>query len=239
MRQPTVPIFDSYAVFLLFRIGLPIAGILLFIMLAIIKSTGQAWYILGALLLIIEIEPIFRHGKKYLDTRSATVRHDALWAMILRPIARCFGFENIWIMSFCQWNNHKVREAFQNNRATHALLLLPHCIQTVHCGANVVKELNKCHKCGLCVIGKILSLQIESKCKIHIANRSHKAYKEAQEYQPDLIIAIGCLDRLFKGIAKLSLTPSYVIPLKLSHGMCINTKFNISELVTAMETLVF
>jgi hypothetical protein len=238
MHQPIATIFEKYTVFLLVRLGIPIVGILLFLTLATTKKTGQGWYIIGVLILLAEIRPTFRRGKHYLHSRRIIVRQDALWTNILRPVTRCIGLEDAWILSFCQWNNHRVHQAFHNNKATRALLLLPHCVQNIHCNADIIKELSQCHKCGLCAIGKILSLQTESACKIRIANRSYKAYKEVQKYQPDLIIAISCLDRSFKGLTNLSLTPSYVIPLKLNHGMCINTQFSTAELVKVIETLV-
>lgn len=237
-HQPLVSIFENLKVFILVRIGIPIVGILIFFMLTIVQSTGQMWYLMGAFILLVEVEPTFRRGKYYLSSRSTIVRQNALWVRVLRPIVKSFGLEDIWIRSFCQWNNHRVQQAFHNNKATRIILLLPHCVQAVHCKADIVKELTQCYRCGLCVIGKILPLQLESRCNIRIVNRSHKAYKEVQEYQPDLVIAVSCLDRLFKGITKLPLTPTYVIPLILNHGMCVNTKFNIAKLTEAMEILL-
>ena len=71
-----------------------------------------------------------------------------------------------------------------------------------------------------------------------ITNRSHKAYREAREYRPDLIVAVSCTDRLLKGLIKLPETPSYIIPLSLPHGMCVDTDFSVRHLMAAMETLV-
>jgi hypothetical protein len=71
-----------------------------------------------------------------------------------------------------------------------------------------------------------------------ITNRSHKAYREAREYRPDLIVAVSCTDRLLKGLTRLPEVPSYVIPLGLPHGMCVDTDFNVAHLFAAMETLV-
>ena len=71
-----------------------------------------------------------------------------------------------------------------------------------------------------------------------ITNRSHKAYLEARAFQPDLIVAVSCSDRLLKGLTKLPEVPSYVIPLELPHGMCVDTTFSVPHLMTAMELLV-
>ena len=207
-------------------------------MLAILKPVGQSWYLIGAVILLVEVEPAFRHGKSYLKSRSAIVRKDIFWATILRPVARCLSIENAWVLSFCRWNNHRVQQAFQHQKATRALLLLPHCLQATHCTVNIVGNLSLCRECGLCVIGKILPLQVKHGLQNCVANRSYKAYKKAEEYRPDLIIAVSCLDRSFKGIGKLLWVPSYVIPLTFNHGMCVNTNIDISQLIAAIDTLV-
>jgi hypothetical protein len=71
-----------------------------------------------------------------------------------------------------------------------------------------------------------------------ITNRSHKAYREAREYRPDLLVAVSCTDRLLKGLTKMPEIPCYVVPLTLPHGMCVDTDFSVPHLFAAMETLV-
>jgi len=71
-----------------------------------------------------------------------------------------------------------------------------------------------------------------------ITNRSHKAYREAREFRPDLIVAVSCADRLLKGLIKLPEVPVYAIPLQLPHGMCVDTTFSVPHLSAAMEALV-
>lgn len=83
-----------------------------------------------------------------------------------------------------------------------------------------------------------MNAAITNRWEGRITNRSRKAYREAREYRPDLIVAVSCTDRLLKGLIKLPETPSYVIPLTLSHGMCMDTDFSVPHLMAAMEALV-
>ena len=45
----------------------------------------------------------------------------------------------------------------------------------------------------------------------------------------------SCHDRLLKGLSKLTDIPTYVIPLRLPHAMCVDTDFDVPHLFAAME----
>ena len=122
--------------------------------------------------------------------------------------------------------------------ARRALVLLPHCIQLARCKADILTDLGKCYECGLCSVGDLLPLQLERGWETRITNRSHKAYREARDYRPDLIVAVSCPDRLLKGLTKLPEIPVYAISLELPHGMCVDTGFSVPHLMTAMDLLV-
>ena len=197
---------ENYRMFLLVRRGVPLLGILLLLALAAVEPSGRGWYLLGAVALLAEVRPTFMRGKSFLNARTPILRWDGLWARALRPLARRLRAEDAWILSFCAWNNHRVRQAFLQRKAGRALVLLP--------------------------------LQLERGWESRITNRSHKAYREARDYRPDLIVAVACADRLLKGLTKLPQVPCYVIPLELPHGMCVDTGFNVPHLMTAMDLLV-
>jgi hypothetical protein len=131
-----------------------------------------------------------------------------------------------------------VVQVFQHRKASRALVLLPHCIQMARCKADILQDLGKCYECGLCSVGELLPVQLERGWVSRITNRSHKAYREARDYRPDLIVAVSCADRLLKGLTKLPEIPVYAIPLALPHGMCVDTGFNVPHLMAAMEILV-
>jgi hypothetical protein len=238
MTQPTALPADDYRMFILVRRGVPLLGALLLVALAAAEPVGRGWYLLGAVALLAEVRPTFMRGKSYLQARTPILRWDGFWAKALRPVARRLKAEDAWILSFCAWNNHRVRQLFQQRKAERALVLLPHCIQLARCKADVLADLGKCYECGLCSVGELLPLQLERGWESRITNRSHKAYLEARDYRPDLIVAVACADRLLKGLTRLPEVPSYVIPLELPHGMCVDTGFSVPHLMTAMDILV-
>lgn len=223
--------------FLLVRRGLPILGILAFTVLALLDARGRGWYLLGAVALLAEVWPTFRGGREYVRSRVAMLRWDGLWARAIRPLARFLGKEEAWVLAFCAWNNVRVRQTFRDRKARRPLVLLPHCIQMARCKAEVQTDIRACTECGLCPVGDLLPRLLERRWNSRIANRSHKAYREAREYAPDLIVAVSCSDRLLKGLVRLPQIPSYVIPLDLPHGMCVDTTFDVARLLAAMEAL--
>lgn len=229
---------EKAGTFLLVRRGLPLTVCVATLLLALIEPSGRGWYLLASVGCLAEVWPTFKRGKEYLHGRHYLVRRDGLWVRAFRPIARWLDREEAWILSFCAWNNQRVRAAFESRRARKALVLLPHCIQLASCKADVVKGLEHCFSCGKCSVGDVLAGVLAGKWNCRVSNRSHKAYREAREYQPDLIVAVACTDRLLKGLLKLPEVPSYVIPLQLPHGMCVDTTFHVPHLEAVMANLV-
>ena len=238
MTPPSPLPAENDRLFLLVRRGVPLAGAALLLAAAVAEPVGRGWYLLCAMALLAEVWPTFKRGSRYLAARTLILRWDGRWARALRPLARKLQAEEAWILSFCAWNNRRVREVFQQRKAKRALILLPHCIQMARCKAEVLVDLGKCYECGLCPVGELLPLQLERGWASRITNRSHKAYLEARAFQPDLIVAVSCSDRLLKGLTKLPEVPSYVIPLDLPHGMCVDTGFSVPHLMAAMTLLV-
>jgi hypothetical protein len=196
------------------------------------------WWSLAAIACLAVAWPTFKRGESYLRSRGGIVRWDGLWVRLLRPLARRVGKEDEWILAFCGWNNFRVRQAFAGRKAQRSLVLLPHCIQLAKCKAEIFEDLKNCYDCGLCPVGDYMNAVIEGKWESRITNRSHKAYREAREYRPDLIVAVSCTDRLLKGLTKIAEVPAYVIPLALPHGMCVDTQFSVPHLQAAMTELV-
>lgn len=223
--------------FLLVRRGLPLAIAVAALLLALQGFWGGGWYLLLAVASLAEVAPTFKQGASYLKARPSIARWDARWAQAFRPIARLLGLEEGWILSFCAWNNRRVRAAFLERKAKRPIVLLPHCIQMAACRCDLRQGLEQCHTCGLCTAGDVLESTLHQKWEIRISSRSHKAYQEALEYQPDLMIAVCCPDRLFKGLTRLPEIPAYAIPLQLPHGMCVDTLFSLPRLRAILEEL--
>jgi hypothetical protein len=226
------------ALFLWVRRGVPLAFAAVSFLEATLHGVGRGWWLLAGVGALAAAWPSFLRGETFLRNRTAIMRQDSLWANALRPLAKRVGLEDAWILSFCGHNNRRVRGAFGGRQARRALILLPHCIQMARCNAGILDDLQACYDCGLCPVGDFMSAALASRWDSRIFNRSHKAYRDAREYRPDLIVAVSCSDRLLKGLAKLPEIPSYVIPLSLPHGMCVDTDFSMPHLLAAMETLV-
>lgn len=234
--RPLAP--ERPRLFLAIRRGIPLGLALAGLVAAFLQAHGRGWFLLLSVACLAEVGPTFKRGESYLKNRRAIVRWDGLWVKLFLPLARMLGWEEAWILSFCAWNNRKVREAFEVRPARRALVLLPHCIQMARCKAEILDELSNCHECGLCPVGDYFQASLEARWDARISNRSHKAYREAREFQPDLIVAVSCADRLLKGLVKLPEVPVYAIALQLPHGMCVDTTFSVPQLKAAMETLV-
>lgn len=228
----------SPTLFLAVRRGLPLGLASLAIAAAALIPATKGWPLLITVACLAELGPSFWGRARYLAHRPGIVRQDGLWVRAFRPLFRALGQEEAWLLSFCAWNNRRVEEAFLERQAKQALVLLPHCIQLARCKADVLSDLAQCYKCGLCPVEDVLEATLARNWAVRLSNRSHKAYREARELRPDLIVAVSCTDRLFKGLTKLPEIPSFVIPLSLPHGMCVDTRFNPAALLAAMEALV-
>jgi hypothetical protein len=222
----------------LVRRGLPLLGLSACLGAALLQPSWRGWWILGAAACFGAVWPTFKRGAAYLAARPAIMRIDVLVVNLLRPVARALGAEDAWILSFCGWNNHRVRQIFESRPARRALVLLPHCVQMAKCRAGILDDLQACYDCGLCPVGDYMNAVLEKGWESRITNRSYKAYREAREFTPDLIVAVSCTDRLVKGLAKLSEVPAFVLPLELPHGMCVDTEFRFQSLLSAMGVLV-
>jgi hypothetical protein len=241
MTQAPLPP-ERYRFFIAVRRGVPLALSALLMTLALLEPAGRGWargwLVLGAVAFLGEVWPTFKTGHAYERARTSILRWNTRWVWALRPLFRKMGLEEAWVLSFCAWNNHQIRTTFEQRRARKALVLLPHCIQMAKCKADVLTDLTNCYECGLCPVGDFLPMQLQLGWDSRISNRSHKAYREAREFRPDLIVAVSCVDRLFKGLVKLPEVPCYVIPLELPHRMCVDTTFSVPHLMAAMQTLV-
>ncbi|HEY3399289.1 MAG TPA: DUF116 domain-containing protein [Geothrix sp.] len=226
------------ALFLWVRRGVPLVAAAFAFFGATLHTAGRGWWLLAGVGALAAAWPSFLKGEAFIRSRAAIMRQDTLWAHALRPLARWLDQEDAWILSFCGQNNRRVRETFGGRRARRALILLPHCIQMARCKAGILDDLQTCYDCGLCPVGDYMNLVLTNRWEGRITNRSHKAYREAREFRPDLIVAVSCTDRLLKGLTKLPEIPCYVIPLGLPHGMCVDTDFSVPHLMAAMEALV-
>ena len=220
------------------RLGLPVFVMLTSIFL-FFKSTNNfaSWYLLLSFLAFVLLEFSLREDARYIDSHASIMRVDLLFLDFIRPIFRIINKEELLLLSFFKWNNEKVYQSFLHNKSRRTLLLLPHCIQWSNCSAPILDQISSCYNCGLCPIENLVEDSARERWDVRVTNRSYKAYIEAKKSNPDLIVAVSCVDRLLKGIRKLASYPSFLIPLELPHGMCVNATFNYNYLESAMSVL--
>jgi len=227
---------DTPTFFLFFRRGIPLLGIAMSLILILVYPASLGWALLAAVALAAEVSSAFNTGGLYPLKRQTTARLDSYWLRALRPVFKSLNFEEPWLRSFCAWNNRCVSGALSKTKVSKVVVLLPHCIQIVECGAQVAKDLQACFRCGKCVVDSAATAALRYNWDVRVSPRSRAAYAEARKSRPDLIIAIACPDRLVKGLLKLYEIPSYTIPLELPHGMCVNTTFDFQRLSQVMTT---
>ena len=247
VRPPTAEIPAAYpntpemettpTFFLSFRVGVPLAGVGLSLAVAFLHPPLLGWAVLVGMALLTELRTTFRTGRSFMAKRQALLRWDGYWLWALRPVFRAIKMEERWLNSFCAWNNKRVAQAFGGKMAKRPIVLLPHCIQSIKCKAPVVQNPQACHRCGKCVVDPSVCAAERLGWDLRVSPRSRIAYMDAREKCPDIIIAVACSDRLVKGLTRLPEIPSYVIPLELPHGMCVDTVFDFSRLESAMEDL--
>lgn len=221
--------------FLFVRRGLPLLAFCLALGLALMEPGRRGWWLLFSLLCLAEVWPSFFQGDGYLRNRPAIIKQDGLWVAIFRPIFRFLKLEDAWILSFCAWNNRRVRALFKARPTRRVLVLLPHCIQLSRCKLDILSDPILCRRCGLCPVGDCIEYANERCLELRISNRSHKAYLEVRDFKPDLVIGISCYTRLLKGIVKMPDVPCYAIPVSLPYGMCVDTQMDVSHLKAVLD----
>jgi hypothetical protein len=222
--------------FLLFRRGIPLAGIALSVAAAVLFPSYVGWALVAAMAILADLQSTFNTGGLYLAKRSSIVRWDGHWLQALRPFFRGLRLEDKWLLSFCAWNNQRVQKALLGKSSMNALLLLPHCIQFIKCSARIVEDLQSCTRCGACMVGRVADAAQNCRWDVRVAPRSRAAYLEARKARPDVVAAVACPDRLVKGLVKLPEIPSLALPLALPHGMCVDTALDFPDLSLAMST---
>jgi len=220
--------------FLIFRRGIPLAGIALSVAAIVVFPDYIGWALIASIAILADLQSTFNSGGLYLAKRRAIVRWDGHWLQALRPFFRVLRLEDKWLLSFCAWNNQRVWKALADKQSLNALALLPHCVQSTKCSARIVEDVQSCTRCGACMIGGIADATQRCSWDLRIAPRSREAYAEARKSRPDIVIAVACPDRLAKGLFKLPEVPSLAIPLELPHGMCIDTAFDFQHFARAM-----
>lgn len=135
----------------------------------------------------------------------------------------------------CQWfiqiNNYLVLANISPNlKDEHLLLLIPHCLQSYDCEFKITSCVRNCRRCGKCVINDLIQFSDEHHIMLSVAPGGTLAREIIKEYQPKLIIAVGCERELESGINDVYPLPVIGILNQKPNGPCKNTVIDMNKL---------
>ena len=144
----------------------------------------------------------------------------------------------------CQWfiqiNNRLVLASISPNlKDEHLLLLIPHCLQNYDCEFKITAQVKNCRRCGKCIIKDLLNLSEEHHIKLSVAPGGTLARAIIKEYQPGLIIAVGCERELESGINDVYPLPVIGILNQKPEGPCKNTTLDIDKVKEVIQFIVY
>ncbi|MBI4753597.1 DUF116 domain-containing protein [Candidatus Desantisbacteria bacterium] len=142
----------------------------------------------------------------------------------------------------CQWFiniNNKIVLAHipLNFKDEHLLLLIPHCLQNYDCEFKITSQVKNCRKCGKCSIKDLINFAEERHIMLSVAPGGTLARAIIKEYQPRLIIAVGCERELESGINDVYPLPVIGIVNQRPNGPCKNTALDMSKVEEVVQSL--
>ena len=119
--------------------------------------------------------------------------------------------------SFVKANNQLLEIIHRNGFTGKKIILAPRCLSL-----KIKKMLVKTGK--------------EHNIKVYINNGGNSARHRVKKENPNLILAIACERELLAGIHDVyKISPVYAIPNTRPYGPCMETEYNNSDLINAME----
>ncbi|MDI6780993.1 MAG: DUF116 domain-containing protein [bacterium] len=142
----------------------------------------------------------------------------------------------------CQWfiqiNNRLVLTSISSGlKEEHLLLLIPHCLQNYDCEFKITARVKNCRRCGKCIIKDLIDLSEKRHIRLSVAPGGTLARAIIKEYQPGLIIAVGCERELESGINDVYPLPVIGILNQRPEGPCKNTTLDMDRVEEVMRTI--
>lgn len=154
---------------------------------------------------------------------------------IALAIGRVFDIDKDRIKSsFIEVNNHLVRSKVLKLHPAQILLLAPHCLQNSDCPHKITVNIDNCHRCGKCVVSKLLELRDQYGIHVGMATGGTLARKFVQEYHPRAIVAIACERDLTSGIQDSNPIPVLGVTNERPFGPCFNTQIKLPKVEEAI-----
>ena len=207
-------------------------------------SKALVYLVAGLLLLLIPVAGFGLLGIVLSITSDKAfpgLRNFMHWAIeFLLPLAlllgKVFGIDKDKIeSSFIEVNNRLVKVKHLKVEPERILILIPHCVQKATCRYKVTIDLANCHKCGLCAIGDLRSMEERYGVRLCIATGGTQARRTVERVRPRAIIAVACERELAAGIQDVGTLPVLAIPLEKPEGPCYNTRIDPAKVRGTIE----
>ncbi len=137
--------------------------------------------------------------------------------------------------SYIQVSNHLVMSMQLDDPVQNILILVPHCIQWIHCPYKITIDINNCRKCGRCQIGELIEMSKRYNVALRVVTGGTIARKAVKETRPGAIIAIACERDLTSGIKDIKGIPVIGVINDRPEGPCCNTCVDIIKVEEAIK----
>ena len=137
--------------------------------------------------------------------------------------------------SFIQVSNHLVKIKNYEEPINNILVLVPHCIQWVHCPHKITIKMSNCKECGKCQVGDLIKLTKTKKINLKVVTGGTLARKSVKELRPGAIVAIACERDLTSGIKDVSGIPVIGVINERPEGPCCNTCVDLHKVEDAIN----
>ena len=115
------------------------------------------------------------------------------------------------------------------------MLFLPYCLRNRECPARLEEDGLMCVKCGRCDIGSIKKEAEDIGYKVFIVPGSSLIKKIIARNRPKAVIGVGCHSEVREGAVKMAAIGMPVKGLILDKDGCIDTKVNVSKLISLLK----
>lgn len=136
--------------------------------------------------------------------------------------------------SFIEVNNNLVRQHQVKVPAERILILTPHCLQKDTCIYKLTRNVENCHQCGGCCVGKLVGLCHKYGLHLVVASGGTLARQMVMQARPKAIVAVACERDLTSGIQDVFPIPVLGVFNERPNGPCFNTRVDINKVEEAI-----
>ncbi|MCI1822113.1 MAG: DUF116 domain-containing protein [Megasphaera sp.] len=157
---------------------------------------------------------------------------------IVYPLTKLFSSNKKNVNeAYIAFLNHLVLRCHFSIPPHHVLILAPHCLQWDQCPHKITRNINNCHMCGKCSIGRIRELAEKRNMHFSVATGGTLARQIVREYRPQAIVAIACERDLISGMQDVSPLPVLGLLNERPYGPCFNTTVDIEKLEKLLDII--